>query len=74
MNAAFDVLDHPSGRTLQPSGNWTVLLLDGTVATIGNEVHCVGQADRIDLGRPGRVDTSGAFVLLRSTSLPGDIL
>ncbi|MGY2736902.1 MlaE family ABC transporter permease [Sphingomonas sp. UYP23] len=66
MNAAFDILDHPEGRTLQPSGDWTVLLLDGTVATLGKEVHRVGQADRLDLSRLGRVDTSGAFVLLRA--------
>lgn len=73
MNAAFGFLDQPDGRILQPSGDWTVLLLGGTVLSLGEELRRAGPADRLDLSRLGRVDTSGAFVLLRALKPRGTV-
>jgi phospholipid/cholesterol/gamma-HCH transport system permease protein len=64
MNATFGIQDRAEGRTLQPSGDWTVLLLGKTVVDLREQVDRAGRADRLDLSTLGRVDTSGAFVLL----------
>lgn len=73
MKTAFEILDQPEGRTLQPCGDWTVLLLDGAVARLGEDVRRAGAADRLDLSQLGRVDTSGAFVLLSALKPSGTV-
>lgn len=73
IKAAFAILDQPGARTLQPSGDWTVLLLDGAVAMLGTALHPTGPADTLDLSRLGRIDTSGAFVLLRALKPLGSV-
>lgn len=66
MLTAFGFLDRPTGRTLQPSGDWTVLLIGSAVLRLRTEARRAGLADQLDLSQLGRVDTSGAFVLLRA--------
>jgi len=39
MSAVFSILDQPGQRILQASGDWIVLLLDGTVAPLGEAVR-----------------------------------
>lgn len=64
MNATYSITDEPGGRTLRPSGDWTVLMLGDMAGALQDEVRRQGQADRLDLSDLGRVDTSGAFVIL----------
>ena len=73
MTAAFEICDQSGERTLQPGGDWTVLLLGSAVSTLHQELHRAGPADRLDLSRLGRVDTSGAFVLLRALKPVGKV-
>jgi phospholipid/cholesterol/gamma-HCH transport system permease protein len=70
MKADFGILDSLQGRTLQPHGDWTVLLIGQTAAELDEELSRSGPADRLDLAKLGRVDMSGAFVLLNA--LKGD--
>ncbi len=70
MKADFGVLEGPGGRILQPRGDWTVLLLGQTAQELGEELERAGQADRLDLAGLGRVDMSGAYVLLRALKQP----
>jgi phospholipid/cholesterol/gamma-HCH transport system permease protein len=73
MSPTFEILDQFEGRTLRPIGEWTVLLL-GEAATSLQEESCqFGQADKLDLSKLGRVDTSGAFVLLRALKEDGTV-
>ncbi len=73
MNAAFGILDQPEQRILEPSGDWIVLLLDGAVAPLGDAVRKDGLVDRLDLSKLGRVDTSGAYILLRALKPRGKV-
>lgn len=73
MNAAFGVFDQSDGRVLQPSGDWTALLIGGAELNLSEELRRQGQADRLDLSKLGRVDTSGAFVLLRALKPRGTV-
>lgn len=70
MNTGFGVSDGPAGRTLQPCGDWTVLLLGPAARDLDHELKQSGLADSLDLSQLGRVDLSGAFVLTRALRQP----
>ena len=73
MKADFGVLDGPQGRILQPCGDWTVLVLGRTATHLGEELSRAGRADRLDLTKLGRVDMSGAYILLSALKHPGAV-
>ncbi len=66
MTAAYRISDGQGGRTFRPSGDWTVLTMGGTAAALQEEVRRAGRAEQLDISALGRVDTSGAFVILRA--------
>lgn len=73
MKTSFGMLDQAGKRVLKPSGDWTVLLLGDVTSNLGDELHRSGEADKLDLSNLGRVDTSGAFILLRALKSLGTV-
>jgi len=73
MNADFGILNGPEGRVLQPTGDWTALLLGKMATRLEIVVGQAGRVESLDISKLGRVDTSGAFVLVRALKEHGAI-
>lgn len=61
--ANFEVIETAEGTTIQPKGDWLVLSLGEAPMRLAAAV--TGQQAGLDLSKLGRVDTSGAFALMR---------
>ena len=64
--AAFQILTGPTGPTVALSGDWTSLTLDEQAIGLRDAVSGVRGSPRLDLAELGRLDTAGAYAILRA--------
>src|SRR4051794_38624753 len=63
--ADFDIITGPGGATLALSGDWTLMSLGAQSLDMPVHFARIGPV-RIDLSRLGRLDTAGAYAILRA--------
>src|SRR5262245_12034088 len=67
MNAAaYQIQSGPGGPTVALSGDWTSLSLGEEAVGLRDALHGAGGTARVDLSRLGRLDTAGAYAILRA--------
>ena len=64
-SASYRIEATGAGRTVALSGDWTSLTLDEEAARFGETLSEKGDGLRLDLSGLGRVDTAGAYAMLR---------
>src|SRR5688572_30284768 len=64
--AAFQILTGPTGPTVALSGDWTSLTLDEQAIGLRDAMSGVHGSPRLDLADLGRLDTAGAYAILRA--------
>lgn len=65
-SAAFRILKGDGGLTLALSGDWTSLTLDDNAMRLPSELSGASQVKQIDLSDLERLDTAGAYVIMRA--------
>jgi phospholipid/cholesterol/gamma-HCH transport system permease protein len=67
MSSASYLIDSgPAGPSVALAGDWTALTLGDAALALRSDVERLGTAPQLDLGAIGRVDTAGAFAILRA--------
>ena len=69
--AAFQILTGPTGPTVALSGDWTSLTLDEQAIGLRDAVSGMSGSPRLDLADLGRLDTAGAYAILRAVHSAG---
>ena len=65
-SATYQILPGPSGPTVALAGDWTSLTIDDNAIDLQSALLGAGGTPRLDLSGVGRVDTAGAYAILRA--------
>jgi phospholipid/cholesterol/gamma-HCH transport system permease protein len=65
-SATYQILPGPSGPTVALAGDWTSLTLDEAAIDLRSALLGASGAPRLDFSGVGRVDTAGAYAILRA--------
>jgi phospholipid/cholesterol/gamma-HCH transport system permease protein len=65
-SASYRIVATGAGRTVALAGDWTSLTLGAEAARFGEALPPEAEGLRLDLSGLGRVDTAGAYAMLRS--------
>jgi phospholipid/cholesterol/gamma-HCH transport system permease protein len=64
--AAFNIRPEHGGRVLELSGDWSSLTLGGQAMELEQALSGAQGATQLDLSRVGRLDTAGAYIILKA--------
>jgi len=65
-DAVFNIRHSSTGRVLELSGDWSSLTLGDQALELEGELAGAEGETQLDLSRVGRIDTAGAYVVLKA--------